>query len=236
MQNKNLGESLTTVLAVIASAFTTISVIIPFFSGTYIDVLFVDPSIIRITSVFGFITFLFSAFFTASLDFFIFLKGNFEKIKTYRFYSTLCFTIAVILLYGAKQAYTSGAIVFEWASFIQISLYLTAYFFAGISTGTTVESINSSARGKQTQYEIYDTITQTLMRSHLLPLKFQVISINQQHTPEEGDRPLQELGHDVIAMVDDKLCKIVFSQNYDRILIFDFLNKETGKTIVPPKE
>lgn len=218
MQNKNLGESLTTVLAVIASTFTTISVIIPFFSGTYIDVIFVDPSVIKIISVFGFIIFLFSAFFTASVDFFIFLKGNFEKIKEYRFYSILFIAFGILFLYGIKLAFLSGAIIGEWASFLQIVFYLTIYFFAGIATGTTVESINSIARGKQTQYEIYDAITQTLLKSNFLSLKFRILSINQLHQQVPNEALINEVAHDVFLEIDGVLHKFVFSANYDRIL------------------
>lgn len=218
MRNKNLGESLTTVLAVIASTFTTISVIIPFFSGTYIDVIFVDPSVIKIISVFGFIIFLFSAFFTASVDFFIFLKGNFEKMKEYRFYSIVFIAFGILFLYGIKLAFFSEAIIREWASFLQMVFYITIYFFAGIATGTTVESMNSTIRGKQTQYEIYDAITQTLLKSNLLPLGFQILSINQLHQQVQNEAPINEEAHDVFIKINEDLYKFVFSANYDRIL------------------
>ena len=218
MRNKNLGESLTTVLAVIASTFTTISVIIPFFSGTYIDVIFVDPSVIKIISVFGFIIFLFSAFFTASVDFFIFLKGNFEKMKEYRFYSIVFIAFGILFLYGIKLAFFSEAIIREWASFLQMVFYITIYFFAGIATGTTVESMNSTIRGKQTQYEIYDAITQTLLKSNLLPLGFQILSINQLHQQVQNEAPINEEAHNVFIKINEDLYKFVFSANYDRIL------------------
>lgn len=139
-------------------------------------------------------------------------------MKEYRFYSIVFIAFGILFLYGIKLAFFSEAIIREWASFLQMVFYITIYFFAGIATGTTVESMNSTIRGKQTQYEIYDAITQTLLKSNLLPLGFQILSINQLHQQVQNEAPINEEAHDVFIKINEDLYKFVFSANYDRIL------------------
>lgn len=221
MRRNGYLDTINTFFGVLVSLISILSATVPIFSSKILDFLFVDTKAILFTSIAGLIIFIFTSWFTTSLDFFLLLQDDIQgkelnRIAKYRLISILLLQVSILGIYATKLLFETQNIGYSLASLVQISCYLLMYFFIGLHLGIAFQTARQTSNNQKLNQEKIDRLINLLIRSGHTPIK--ILNISPFNRKNEAGTIIESLNTATVEIAGERKT-FTLSYEIDNILL-----------------
>jgi hypothetical protein len=206
----------------ILSALAGVGAIVASFSPLFInkigiEKIFIDSSVISFASVISLLTVILSIWLMSSVRSFGIFK-NYQNQEVIKLRFIIFFIIFSVIFYSSNLFAKNNIINKDFASIIQLTSYILAFFSLGSSVGLILRDSYQAFKFQKIEETKLDRTKEAIIKSGLVNVDLEILSLTK-HTYVNGEPIDMITSNEVIFKTNNKTYRGILSNDYSYLLV-----------------